>query len=260
MLIDFKINQDNPLQSYNDLIKLLNLAVIQSLPSTLRPATSFDTTLVNNNRKKRIPLPWWNLNCTKAVEDSRNAYIEFKHNPTLEKYIEFKKLQVLKKLVLKRERYLSWIFLCESFNRTTPLSRVWQISKRFNKTFFTPPSNNISPWVFDFLKKYTPDTVEGPFQSIPHEVKVSGHYEYLIHQFSLQELKSAISSRRDSAFGLDGIPYKILTNVSIKALSDIQFFFYLLWQEKIIPNEWKTDCLIPVLKLNKVRHKAESYR
>lgn len=259
LLIDFKINQDNPLQSYNDLIELLNLAISKSLPSTLRPASSFDTTLVNNNRKKRIPLPWWNLNCTKAVEDSRNAYKEFKYNPTLEKYIEFKKLQAFKKLVLKRERYLSWISLCESFNRTTPLSRVWQISKRFNKTF-TPPSNNISPWVFDFLKKYTPDSVEGPFQSIPHVVKASGCYEYLINPFSLQELKSAISSRRDSAFGLDGIPYKMLKNVSIKALSDILSVYNLLWQEMIIPNEWKTDCLIPVLKPNKVRHKAESYR
>lgn len=259
LLINFVINLENPLQSYSDLIKLLNLAVSKSLPSTIRPATSFGTVLINNNRKKRIPLPWWNLNCTKAVEDSRNAYIEFKHNPTLEKYIEFKKLQALKKLVLKRERYLSWISLCESFNRTTSLSRVWQISKRFNKTF-TPPSNNISCWAFDFLKKYTPDTVERPNQSIPHEVLTSAHYEYLIYPFSLQELKSAISSRRDSAFGLDGIPYKMLKNVSIEALSNILRVFNLLWQKMIIPNEWKTDCLIPVLKPNKVRNKAESYR
>lgn len=254
---DFEINQNYPLEMYNDLIKLLTLAVSKSLPPIHNRVAS-SVTSSTNNRRKHIPLPWWNLNCAKAVETSKNAYKNFKQNPTVENYIEFKKLQALKKLTLKRERYLSWVSLCVTFNRTTPLSRLWQISKKFNKTF-TPPSNNISPWVFDFLKKFTPDTVEAPFQSL-NLSHVSEQFKYLTEPFSLQELKSAVSSRRDTAFGLDGIPYKMLKELSIKALTVVLNVFNLLWQTMIIPMDWKIDCLIPLLKPNKERQKADSYR
>lgn len=259
LLKDLVQDTDDPLKAYDIIKDTLNKCIELSLP----PVSKSNKLNCNNSsqvskHKGRVALPWWNDKCTDAVKNSKSAYNNFKSNPSEANYIEFKRLQALKKLVLKTERALSWASLCESFNRLTPITRIWNYMKRFNKTSNSSSRNSNALWVDDFLRKYTPDTVETDFQV--DEYITASNSDFLIEPFSLDELISAIRSRRDSAFGLDGIPYRMLKQLNKQSLYEILKVFNLLWKYSLIPDDWKTDCVVPILKPNKSPNDPNSYR
>lgn len=256
LLPDLEYDLSDPCSTYNMLINILNKCIEQSLPNTS------NHNIVGaqiSSRKKSIALPWWNDKCTNAVKNSKLAYIAFKNDPSEANYIEFKRLQAVKKLILKTEKATSWALLCESFNRLTPTSRIWAYMKKFNKPRI-PFScrNNNSSWISDFLKKYTPDSVETGFKIDSHVT--ANNSNYLIDPFTFEELQAAITSRRDTAFGLDGIPYRMLKQLSIQSKHIVLNVLNLLWQHSLIPQDWKTDCLIPILKPGKTINDPNSYR
>lgn len=267
MLQNFSIDDAaSPNEIYRQFCTTLHMAIHASLPQNKKTNSSTSTStnsrniVTNNSKKPRIPLPWWNGQCDKAVEDSRKAFATFKNDPTVENYINFKHLQALKKLTLKRERDDSWIKLCETFNRHTPLSVIWNHMKKFNKTFVNRHINNDNNWITTFLEKFTPDFVDNMPNKSDNIATSNNTNNFIIQPFSIQELKSAITTRRDTAFGLDGIPYKFLKNLNNGSMNILLNLFNLLWRYNCIPIEWKTDCLIPVLKHDKEMYNPDSYR
>lgn len=184
----------------------------------------------------------------------------FKSDPTEANYINFKRLQATKKYIIRNERRISWIKLCEQFNRSTPISLIWTYMRKFNKSYFPPThSNSDYSWIFDFLKKYTPDTVEPAFNldSFCHTLP---NQNFTIKSFTIVELNSAISSRRDSTPGLDYISYKMLKHLSSQSKLVLLDILNLLWEHNLIPMDWKVDCLVPILKPNKDKSNFDSYR
>lgn len=117
LLLDFRVDKEFPLNSYNNFIEILHKAVQKSIPYHRKPHN-----ITVNNRRKRLCLPWWNSKCSVAVQNCKQAYLVFKYDPSIENYINFKRLQELKKLTLKQERESSWNELCHSFNRNTPIT------------------------------------------------------------------------------------------------------------------------------------------
>lgn len=256
LLEGFQIQSFTPLEAYSLFCKILHSAVESSIPAK---RISSNSTSPNRKLGKKPSLPWWNNKCSEAVQKSKLAYIQFKNNPSESTYLEFKRLQAYKKLTLKIERANSWAALCGSFHRCTPLSIIWKYMRKFNKTF-VPNNSNDDRWVLDFLKKYTPDYVSSNIIFPHQDSEINSSNSFLLHPFTLQELKSAVSSRKESAFGLDGIPYKMF-----KALNENSMIFFLnllnyLWANNEIPPCWKTDCLVPILKPDKPRLNKDSYR
>lgn len=266
-LVDWEVYQENvekqlsqlslqsitPLQAYYMFCDVLHNAINTSSPSSPKPKTH------NKNLSNRPSIPWWNSKCSKAVETSKLAYIHFKNNPSESSYLDFKKLQAKKKLILKIERKKSWILLCESFNRCTPLSIIWKNMRKFNKTYNSNSCDN-DTWIHKFLQKYTPDYVSNAPRENSELGSEYSYNSYLLRPFTLQELLSAIFSRKDTAFGLDGIPYKMIKNLNEHCLSVFLNILNNLWTNNEIPPSWKTDCLVPILKPGKPRQDEDSYR
>lgn len=250
--IDFE--NMSSIDALNLFCNILRSTAVESIPRH-RSLNSSNTCTPKSLKFPR--LPWWNQKCSEAVLNSKLAYIKFKSEPSEENYIEFKRLRALKKLVLKTERRNSWINLCNSFNRCTPLTLIWNYMRKFNKTFISKHASNNS-WISDFLKKYTPDFVLN--ESLNYVHTENDNDKYLTEPFSLQELKSALFSRRDTSFGLDGIPYILLKNLSSQNLKTFLNILNQLWEENLIPDDWKTDCLVPILKPDKDKLLPDSYR
>lgn len=254
--IDF--NAMSPPESYNLFCNIIHSVAEQSIPQ------STSTNKCNNIAKPCLPkhskcpsLPWWNSKCSEAVQNSKNAYIYFKNNPSEENYIEFKRLRALKKLILKTEKTNSWMELCNSFNRCTSLSLVWKYMRKFNKSFTLNNSLDDS-WIPDFICKYTPDFVLNEPLNYNKTDNIGNNY--LTDPFSYQELHSALFSRRDTSHGLDGIPYILLKKLTPNCLIIFLNLLNRMWKENFIPEEWKTDCLVPVLKPGKDKLLPDSYR
>lgn len=266
LLVDFEIDARYPQDSYQKFCKLLRTAVAKSIYSNNLASSSIVT--VNNVSQQscrpkngEIPspsLPWWNQKCSDAVLNSKEAYLHFKSNPTEESYCEFKRLRALKKLTIKLERQKSWFSLCEKFNRCTPISLIWKFIRKFNKTYISY-GNEDDTWILDFLMKYTPDFVS-PRQDAFNSISVNTSNSFLLDVFSTNELISAIHSRRDTAFGLDGIPYIIFKKLSSNSLEIFLMILNSLWTNNDIPTDWKIDCLVPILKPNKPKLCPDSYR
>lgn len=161
LLSNFQVQNYTPLEAYEEFCKRLHSAVERSLPSKTTSPSSHSSNSIRKPLKK-ISLPWWNKKCSEAVLNSKLAYIHFKNNPSTESYIEFKRLQALKKLTLKTERSNSWVELCSSFHRCTPLSSIWKYMRKFNKTYSY--SNKDDSWILQFLQKYTLDYVNNKLE------------------------------------------------------------------------------------------------
>lgn len=130
--------------------------------------------------------------------------------------------------------------------------------KKYNKTFIYN-DNESDNWISDFLKKFTPDFVPNRYRA-SFKVKTNISNNFFLPSFTINELLTAISSRRDTAFGLDGIPYAFIKKLSNNSLTIFLNVLNLLWNNNIIPDEWKKDCLVPLLKPNKPRLCPDSYR
>lgn len=262
LLLDFDCESFSPQDAYSIFCKILKNSVEGSvaISSKKKNAQLNNNNSCSSNKKsfRKPSLPWWNRKCSEVVLNSKNAYIKFKHDPTEENFLEFKRLQALKKLTLRTEKRNSWVILCNSFDRHTPLSVIWKFTRKFNKTYI-PSNNNDHSWVPDFLRKYTPELVVNEFKACEND-NINPRNHYILEPFSITELKSAILSRRDTAFGLDGIPYKMFKNLSDKSLIVFQKILNLLWAKNEIPSSWKVDCLVPVLKPNKPSSDPNSYR
>lgn len=260
LLKQYVYSPNNPLESYYKFFGITSSAIKLSY-CKYSPTTSNVNSNCNINRKIKHPsVPWWNDKCSAAVKNSKDAYKAFKLNPTNETYISFKRLQALKKLVLKRERSDSWKEFCCNINRTTPMTNIWQTMRKFNKKY-KYSINNIDPdppWINNFLQKYTCSN-ETPL-NIQNYIPVNSNNSYLIKPFTIQELNSALKTHKNTACGLDSISYKMLSTLNTKNIIIFLEILNALWELSIIPKDWKTDCLIPILKPDKEINNEDLYR
>lgn len=259
LLLNHNFDSGDPLRSYVELTDIINVAAKECLLVPHSVKHSHINLTSKKLKKQRIPLPWWNQTCANAVTDAKQAYLAFKENPSELNYLTFKRKQALRKLILNNERKLSWYSLTESFNRTTSLSYIWSMMRKFNKKPKTNNNTTNTDLISSFLMKYTPDTVEHPLD-LCEQYTTASNVNNLTNPFSLAELNAAISSRRDTVCGLDGIPYKMIKCASTDVRKLILDIYNSLWINNLIPTQWKTDCLIPVLKPFKDKDNHESYR
>ena len=105
-------------------------------------------------------MPWWNKKCDDAINNAKSAYRKYKNDITLANYLNYKRLTAIKKAVLKRERKESWVKLCESFNRNTPVNFIWKNFKKFKNSTPTFNSPNSNSWIEHYMDDIAPPTAE----------------------------------------------------------------------------------------------------
>ncbi|CAH2095325.1 unnamed protein product [Euphydryas editha] len=228
LLNSYEINKNDPLESYNIFCSVIK--------NTIKDCSVVKSKKQNCNRcdsSKKNFVPWWNANCSKALEECKKAYIIFKRDPSLQNYIYFKKLQAKKKLILRQEQLNSWKSFCNSINRVTPMSKIWDMMKRFNRTYTRSNKFNCDNWIDNFLNKYTPAHADN-IVVFDHSHSTDDN-SYLTRPFTVDELKSALSSRKDTAVGMDRLSYKMFKLLNDHNLNKFLNILNLLWHHSLIP-------------------------
>lgn len=250
----FSIDYNEPLSTYDKFCVTLNTVKESCIPKLNITSPTI--------RKK--PVPWWDNECLEAVKKSKAALNFYRTHPSVENFIEYKKIDAIKKKLLREKKKNGWRSLCESFNRQTPVTVIWNYIRRFKRASSVSRPKN-SEWIPSFLDKYAPDdppekyidtnllnsyfTQEGNSSSI-----------FLSNTFTWQEFQFALKSRKDTTPGLDDIPYKILGYMHKDVQKILLDIYNLLWTNNLIPNSWKTQCIIPILKPEKPESDYNSYR
>ena len=76
----------------------------------------------------------------------------------------------------------------------------------------------------------------------------------------MKELKRALRKRKDTATGLDDIPYSVLKNLPPIGKTALLKFYNFIWNTGKIPQSFKHAVVIPIPKQDKPPNQAASYR
>lgn len=241
-----------PIIAYNNFVNTLNDLRDKTIPKRK----------INSNTPIRKPVPWWNQKCSDAVIESKAALKYYFSEPTIENWIKYKKLDANKKRILKEERNTSWQDLCNSFNRLTPVSRIWEYIKKFKKIGTNRNKHFNDEWVPSFINNLADNSEvdTSRLEYLFENAQVNTTNDFLTNKFNMDELNISLKSRKDTTPGLDNIPYMLIKKLHLNAQSILLNIYNKLWERLIVPESWKTQCVIPILKPNKPINNASSYR
>lgn len=246
----------DPLQSYNLFIEKLCCVLM-----------TFHRKSKDCHRQKiRKCTVWWNDLCSKTVNQTKLALCSYKKYPTLENYIIYKHLDAKKKRIISEQKALSWANLCNSFNRFTPISLIWNYMRRFKFAKFGGSTrshflNNESN-AHAYLNKITStsnDTFSPSLESYFNSVGVESA-QWMQNPFEFFEFEASLDKKKNSSPGPDHIPYSVLKNLPKSVKVILLAVYNQLWLNNVIPPSWKIQFVVPILKPNKDSNSIDSYR
>lgn len=245
------INNQNPLETYNkfcdQLCDLKNKCVKKFCKSA--------------NFITRKPVPWWNDVCEHSVIKSYEALKNYRHNPSNVSYLNYKRIDAIKKRTIKEQKKLGWKNFCDSFNRTTPVAKIWNSIKRFKGLKFVNKTYN-EEFIIPLLDKLSNNSYTSKFDLNPffYDNNNNSNSKFLLQPFTWTEFSMSLNSRKDTTPGLDGLPYILIKNLDATVKELLLHIYNVLWTEGIIPESWKIQCVIPILKPDKSPENPNSYR
>jgi len=162
----------SPIEKYDIFCNFLKDTITSLLPEKNKSFTNSSPAQgckenKSNNRVQssqliRPPAPWWNEQCSEAVELRKQTLRAFRRNPSRSNYLNLKKREALTRNVLRHAKRMGWKSFCESITSTTSISALWQVVKRFKNrflnptTFLSPSSSGMSTEIQDLIDSISP--------------------------------------------------------------------------------------------------------
>jgi ribonuclease HI len=253
--LDTDINKLLPVMSSNcqlNWIKMINL-----FHSTAKKFFPFS----KSNSHVSSP-PWWDSACTKAISDRKLANKIYCKNMTLENFNHFKQTQAQTRRLLRAKKRQGWFQFCEQLSPVNTLSSVWKMIRRFRGSF-KPPIERfpVTLWLNDFMNKlapsYCPNIDEIP--CVPFSSFSSPLYS-LNSPFSITELENVLIKLKDSSPGPDDIPYSLIKMSNPPFRNFLLNIYNQIFDTGCIPDSWKVQYVVPILKVGQDPCKGSSYR
>jgi ribonuclease HI len=252
LYVDSKIKECLDLESYPEKIEKFKGILLEAADKSIpRKRTA----------KDQIPSPpWWSAECTAAVKERDDAETTFNESGNLEDFVSFKKTSARTKRFLAKAKKRGWKGFCESLSPRTPPSVIWRNIKKFRGSFKqdTSPPADPSVWLTNFIDRLAPPTVpeEACISAAPFPLTSNP----LGEPFSFAELSLVLDGLRDSTPGEDGIPYCFLSKLNASSQGHLLDILNHVFDTGAVPDEWKTQIIIPILKPSKDPEDASSYR
>lgn len=240
------------------------------------------------------PVPYWNEECSRAIERRNHARNRMNRTRGLEDCIEYRRLKGIAQRTLKDASREHWTNYCSSLTTTTKLGVVWKMAKKMSGTTTQPAMPNLkvndvsyetNQEKADLLaacyaetssnRNHSPEFAEKKRKLLEEwrstqQEETSGtddrgtqrnHSDSLSEPFSLEELREAIdNSKTHSAPGMDGISYEMIKHLPVEAVSTLLSFYNRLLRCGQLVGAWKEALVIPIPKPGADRSKPESYR
>lgn len=250
--------------------KILSLPTVQlenidicycKLVETLLTAADEVLPVKNSSKNKFSSPPWWDKECSQAVKSRNDSEKIYKNNMSMEKFLEFKKSQAQSKRLFRKKKRDGWNGFCSSISPSTHSSVVWNNIKRYRSAFNNQDHKRASTmeWTEQFLDKLAPPSVP-QLEELPKLYSIPAENNIMNDSFSYNELCQILKKIKDSAPGEDGIPYSFIVKsgeITQRYLLDI---INQVFNSGHIPDSWKSQIIIPILKPQKDPEQSTSYR
>lgn len=202
--------------------------------------------------KFRVSTPWWDAECTAAIKERNQLEKNYNAAMTQENFYSYQKSAAKARKLLSTKKKLGWTRYCENLSPRTPASIIWKQIKRYRGScnMDNVTVNDPASWLEAFSNKLSPSYAPNqdllPSPSYPITTQ-----EGLNANFSFSELQIALNGLIDSSPGEDGIPYSFLKNASDKCKHYYLQIINIFYENGLIPEPWKTQIVVPILKPGK---------
>ena len=219
--------------------------------------------------------PWWDAECSRRVALRRKARRKAIKYPTMENIILMKKTKAEAKYIVKTKKKKSLQEYVASLKMDTPLREAWNRIKKL-QALYVPQSYPImvnnelvigckeKANIFSKTFKKSSELgkivePEGMNLEIRAAYKIMSNVGYNA-EFTMFELREAIAKSKVGAVGCDKISNVFFKNLRLQTLEELLNLFNTSWFSGAIPETWTKSILVPILKPNKDKTDAKSYR
>jgi ribonuclease HI len=265
-ILDTNINDYNTMLN-NDIIEKANLFIPKC------------------KSKHKNPVPYWNEECNLAIKERNKAKRKVIRTKLPQDWIEYKKQKAITQKVIKQAKKLYWQQYCNNLNKNTNLNQIWKTVKKL-KNGQNSNSSSI-PTIVENGKEYITDEQKAEAFAKTYEL-TSNNQNYdisflqrkdkflktnisitynalptdhvLDEKFNSRELQYVLQSTKNTAPGRDNITYEMIKHFSQYSLDYLLNYYNHIWNTGIIPDQWKTSIIIPILKKDKNKETTTSYR
>ncbi|CAK1580392.1 unnamed protein product [Parnassius mnemosyne] len=252
---------------YNEILKIAPISennlisIVEAFTNAIINAADQTIPIKSLNNKCKPSPPWWDSECTEAIHNRKKAEKQYKLDMSSENYSHLQRIQEVTKNTLRAKKQTSWHAFCSSISPSIPSSVVWRNIRKFRYCFSSCSYSGAIPSqsINSFLDKLAPSSAPSR-EELPQSIPCEPFFDPLERPFSLNELKLVLSHVHDSAPGLDGIPYSLLAKCNDQILTFYLNIINALFDIGFVPDSWRTQVILPVLKPNKNPNDGSSYR
>lgn len=184
--------------------------------------------------------------------------------------------------VIKNAKRKAWQEFCNTIGRETGMHVVWRMIRKMNgidnykqipvieeegKMAITN-KEKAEVLATTFAKIHSIENLDDTFlkrrQEISkiHNVRIKKERtdSNMDEDFNIFELKIAFNNSRNTTPGRDMISYSMLKNLPEEAIKALLELYNQIWKESILPKEWKSAIVIPIVKPGKDATQSNNYR
>jgi len=216
-----------------------------------------------NNRgktKRKTSDLWWNEKCERVVRIRKAKWLSLQYKFTREEFFEYKKVETQTKVILREEKKKAFLEFCETLNRNSKSSYVFNKIKQFNNKFSKPPSYEGNIEIIQSMKECIEDICSTDIKfNYPKMKLIHQNNHFLELPFGLSELTVALcvcvsNVNKNSAPGYDKINYKIIDSLPEFVKRTLLDIYNDVMYTGSFPEEWREYLCVFISKANnKVR-------
>lgn len=250
------------------LVDILHTAAQHAMPPT--PSTF-----------RAPPVPWWDDSLSDAKRVCLQAERRLRRNGCLAHRIAYKRAKAKLRYLCKCARQNHWREFISSINQHTTLHSIWKkvgkISGKFSASPLPVLRDRLGNMVCDPAR--VADLLNESYSAVSHSSAYSDDFRRRKQQcesrslsfrtrrsysynapFSYEELVSALQSARESAPGLDNVPYSLIKRAHPSFLRALLYLYNWVYRDACFPASWGLSVIVPFLKPGKEPTSPSSYR
>lgn len=244
------INSADEETTYDDLMAVVYGSAITAQTTPL-------PNVANSQRNGTNNKVWWNDELRAKYESKRLAFQEFRARGGRTEFLAHKNAEAVFRRAKRASKRASWRDYCSSLNSSTSLSSLYAMAKRYRGVSTNTRSTiSTDDWLHDFSAKLAPPSAPTAACSVPDYCPNSA----MNAPFDPSELDAALTTSKNTAAGLDQIPFALLRELPEVAKQTLLVLFNTFLSSCQFPDSWYECKVVAILKPGKDPNLHSSYR